>query len=174
MDKIKNWILVSLFILLIINIFLLISVIFLKDRSIFECPEDSFRYDKRKHSRAMLINKLELNKEQEEVFFEMKRQHRKKIFPIIDSVRIIRAKFLDDLTAQNEEDSVSLFDYAKQISEIETMLQIETLKYFLELKKILNPEQFEKLVKHFKFMCGCDKRVSGCDKRDMHKKIHNH
>lgn len=152
----KNLILVLLVLLLIINIAMIVTFFVFKNKKHDE-KHEFFKHNKFKHKKECLVQNLNLTKEQSTKFFELRDEHKSKIFVFIDSTKSIRNSMIDELLKYENADTALLNTFPSKISEIETALQFETINYFLKVREILDKTQYEELLNNFKSLSGCKK-----------------
>jgi Spy/CpxP family protein refolding chaperone len=92
-----------------------------------------------------LMSRLQLDEEQKTKFINQRKIHYRTITPVFDSLKILRTKLFEELKA-NDPDSNSISLFINKISEQETIIQREGVSHILEMKKILNPSQFDTLI----------------------------
>lgn len=161
-NKGKNLVLILLFMLLIINIAMMITFFVFPNKNIDR--KNDFHKNHKFKNMECLVENLNLREDQEAKFTELRDAHKRKIFSLIDSTRNIRHSMLNELLMYENTDSASLNKFPHQIAEMEKIIQIETISYFLRMREILDKPQYEELVNNFKNVCGCKKK---------HKKPHH-
>jgi len=155
-NKGKNLVLILLFMLLIINIAMIVTIFVFPKKNIEENRE--FHRSHKFKNMECLIESLNLREDQEAKFSELRDGHRRKIFSLIDSTRNIRHSMLNELLKYDNLDTTILNKFPSKIAEMEKIIQFETISYFLRMREILDKPQYEELVNNFKNVCGCKKK----------------
>ncbi len=153
-NKGKNLILVILFILLLINITILISFFVFpakqKDPDVFK---KEWLGCKKHHDKQCILD-LDLEEAQKHEFFKLKKKYKKTVKNLIDSTRQER-KHLFSTIEQEDKSAEELYNYAEDIGKIHAEIEKETINFFIEMKKILNKNQFSEFLSKFKKkVCG--------------------
>jgi Spy/CpxP family protein refolding chaperone len=168
-NKSKNLVLIMLFILLLVNISIMLTLYFIPRKTQQETKFDKERqYQHKKKSKRCLMTNLQLSAEQEISFSELRNAHREKMFIRLDSINAIRSMMMDKLLVETEDNNIANYHaLAEQIGKLEKEVQLSTIEYFLQVKIILTKEQFSDFVSHFKEICGCK---SHHPKKNIHHK----
>jgi len=117
---------------------------------------------------CMLRSELNLDSLQTIKYDQIKKDHHLKARPIVDSLRSLRTNLMSELK-KDTADSAIAERFVQQINSLNNLLFEQSIVQYLEIKKILNPNQKEQLSKVYCEMFGC-KGHKGCgNKKDNHK-----
>jgi len=110
------------------------------------------------HHRSHDIFKKELNltPEQETQFMEMKKTSREEARPIVVKMREQRKELMNVLF-EKAPDTIKIKLISGEIQQSQAMLLQQTIKHYLDLKKILKADQQEKLNLMYQDLFGCPK-----------------
>lgn len=168
-NKSKNLILILLFIVLIINISMMVTFFVFPRKDVKDVRiEKKIRV---KEKTECLMYDLQLNESQEKEFFELRDEHKTKIKKMFSDVKTERNSLINAIAQEPLPSSEELYLYADAIGKMESDIQKETIDYFLKMKKLLNSEQFGKLINNFRDVCGCPHMKK--DKHHHKKKSRN-
>ena len=96
-----------------------------------------------------LKQELGLSEQQAKEFQAHMQRSRTEMEPIRDSIRIMRAELMFELTKQ-EPDAQRLNQLAEEIGALEVDLKKKSITHMLEGKTLLTPEQQKKFFSHFR------------------------
>lgn len=175
-NKSKNLILILLFILLIINISIVLTFFLYPKRNIETKQINSHFVEERMREGDKMYKYLNLEMNQKNKFSKLKNIHRKNIKIMFDSLKIERNNMLNDMLSNDILSNDKFYEYADKISDIDKKIQYETVSYFLEMKKMLDKEQFEKFIENFRNMHSFGMKHHNnninCNEK-THKKVNN-
>jgi Spy/CpxP family protein refolding chaperone len=118
---------------------------------------------------CMLRSELNLDSLQTIKYDQIKKDHHLKARPIVDSLRSLRTNLMSELK-KDTADSTVADRFVQQINGLNNRLFELSIVQYLEIKKILNPNQKEQLSKVYCDMFGCIKDHKGCgNKKENHK-----
>ena len=118
---------------------------------------------------CMLRSELKLDSSQIVKYDQIKKEHHLKARPIVDSLREIRSTLMLDLK-KDTIDSLQINGFVQQINEYNNRLFELSIFQYIQIKKILNPNQKEQLSKIYCDMFGCSSSNKGgdcCGKKDQ-------
>lgn len=119
-----------------------------------------------KNPHDFIRKELNLSKEQEIKFKQIKDASKTEAKLIFEQMRNQRTALLSEL-AQKNPDSIKVKNYISEIETSQSKLLHHTVKHYLELKKVLREDQYQNLNLLFMNMFGCEKNKSGkCGKDD--------
>lgn len=98
--------------------------------------------------REMLVEKLNLNEEQIQLFQQEKVTHFATVEPVFDTIMIVRSALFEELKIDNP-DTIKVNEYVEQIANLERILQMESVHHMLNLKSFLDPVQVDSLFAFF-------------------------
>jgi periplasmic protein CpxP/Spy len=134
LTKIKTlW--VAVFVLLLLNITILASIWPFIDLSTL-----SFRPPRPQNPAAFIIDKLDLDKEQQKVFEGLRQEH-------FSEMKRLRASIMDDKAAMYKQlksdapDTSATYHYISRVMQHEEELQHITFEHFRKVRAICNEEQ---------------------------------
>jgi Spy/CpxP family protein refolding chaperone len=99
--------------------------------------------------RNFLRQELGLSEQQAKEFQTHVERFRTEMGPIHDSIRIMRAELMSELSRQ-EPDAARLNQLAEEIGALEVDLKKKSITHMLEGKALLTPEQQKKFFSHFR------------------------
>ncbi|MBN2166599.1 MAG: periplasmic heavy metal sensor [Marinilabiliaceae bacterium] len=148
--KLLKW---AVIILLILNISTISSIIWhVNQPSENTLPKRIPPFEQTNRSgkmRDVLHNNLNLDNNQKILFDKYHNNFRQEAYEIALNMEILREEILKELM-KNEPDRKILHQYSEEIGNAHRDLKILTYQFFLDLKKVCNPEQTIKLEKMFR------------------------
>ncbi len=154
-NRSKNLILILLFVLLILNVSMMLTFFMFPKKNVKDIRFE--RKIRMKERTECLMNDLKLNEVQEKDFFALRDEHKSTIKDMFNEVRAARNSMINSIALEPVLSAEELYVHAENIGKLETDIQKETIDYFLKMRTILNPEQFDKLLNNFRDVCGCQK-----------------
>ena len=131
MNTQTKWLISLVTALVVINV-VLVAILWLKHDSINQPP--------RGDAKDYLVKSLSLDKEQEDAFERLRKDHFERMKNYQEEMRHLKDGFFDQLSQSNPKpDSI-----AKQIGELQTKIDLETFDHFSKLRSILNEAQQKK------------------------------
>jgi len=97
---------------------------------------------------SKMMQRLNLNEEQKELFINQRKAHHAKVDPIFDSLRCLRSQLFAEVD-KDTPDTLVINTYITKISEQETFLQKEGVANMLSMKEFLDPVQMDTLISIF-------------------------
>ena len=110
-------------------------------------PENNFQQENNVGG-DLLIDNLNLDEEQFELFRAEKMNHLSHVEPIFDSISNLRSALFAELQLANP-DTAKVDFYVDQIAGLERTLQMEAVHHMLNLKTFLEPVQVDSLFAFF-------------------------
>ncbi len=166
-NKILSWVIV---IGLVINIAAITTILIkvFKEKEKLEYKEP---FQKNPHE--FIRKELNLSKEQEKKFKEIKDLSKSEAKLIFETMREQRTSLLNELSEKNP-DSIKVNNYITAIEKSQSRLLHHTVNHYLELKKILREDQYQSLNLLFMNMFGCDKNKGGKCGKDESERGNRH
>jgi hypothetical protein len=158
-NRFAFWVLI---ILIVINISALASF-FLLNRPATSptcCPADG----KQGHS---MTNELGLSAAQTEKVSSVNQIYKEHAEPIAASIKDTRSAILNELEQQNPDTNL-LNRLTSELSILQKNIQQENIKQFMELKKICNQEQAQRLSALYRDLYGCPMKANGMQHQYRH------
>ncbi len=117
------------------------------DEQRIEVPND--------HLGRFFRDELNLNRQQHNQFRTFRQIFHSQSNQIISNMQYVREEMLDEL-AKHQPDTVKLYQFSESIGDLHRELKHQTIEYYLNMKKICNNKQKEKLHEIFKSMISPD------------------
>ncbi len=118
-----------------------------QDSSAYTLPnrDRTFRHD---GPGRMLTDRIDFNNAQKEKLRESFGDHREAMRNYKDTIRILRSQLMQELASKNP-DTEQLDNISDNIGRYYTRLNKETIRHFMEMKTIANPQQQQELNEFF-------------------------
>jgi hypothetical protein len=151
-NKFVFWLLIFL---IVINLSALISFFVFFTRT--SSPP---RQSSQKNTGSVFCRELSLTSSQSEKVNAILAVYKSSTDPVTENIRNYRVQLLEEL-AKVKPDTVLLNRYAEEISLFQKQMQIASIKQYLALKQICNPDQCQRLSTLYFELYGCKGRCEG-------------
>ncbi|MEI7500262.1 MAG: periplasmic heavy metal sensor [Bacteroidota bacterium] len=151
----NRYVLWVLIILIVINISALVSFFLFTQAPPSKscCPVQG----KQGHS---FTSELGLSAAQTEKVSSINQNYKTNAEPIVASIKVSRGAILNELE-QEKPDTNLLNRLTEELSLLQNKVQKENIKQYLELKKVCNPEQAQRLSALYRDLYGCPMQAKG-------------
>ncbi len=157
--KITFWVMI---VLIVINIAALISYFYFS-RPACETPGCETRNQPGK----VLQSALGLTAEQAEKVAAINEVYQQAAGPVSASIKENRGLIITEMEKENP-DTAAINTLIRQLSELQIALQKENVRQYMELKKVCNSEQAQKLSAFYRELYGCPMKGKQMQQRHRH------